>query len=526
MSLSLLRFKFILLFIIIAIAFTACNKDSGKAKSPDGSGDSTFLWTDETAKYLPVTSEWTNRVEVADINGDHRLDLVLANGGDYSEPGALESSRIFINQGPSAMFKEVTNDIFGQDRFYARVVKVRDLNRDQIPDILIGATFQTQSELYLGIGNGAFQRVTKTQLPNLVASIGDLEFGDVDDDGDLDIVLADWGSGSNMENSGGLTRLWLNDGNGFFTDVTTSQMPDIHIQFSWDLEFVDFDNDFDLDIAVSCKRCGTGRIFVNDGKGSFKNKRLLPAYTNNYEFEIMDVNKDGFLDLVTVNDGEIVNQQSWSRREHIFLNDSAKQFIDATLTHWPSTENIGEDDNNIVFLDFDSDGDADFLLSSLTGEDRLLVNDGNGKFKLQQPVLNGDPTPHTLSMVLGDINNDKKMDIIMGQGEGTEIIEERIFIGSGIKADEAAPIISHHHLEETSPGTFTLMARIHDNKSPSMPQDWESVVLFVNDQAVPLTWYGENLWKATVQNKMKSDRWQICATDYAGNKNCITVKPK
>jgi hypothetical protein len=99
------------------------------------------------------------------------------------------------------------------------------------------------------------------------------------------------------------------------------------------------------------------------------------------------------------------------------------------------------------------------------------------------------------------------------------------FIGTQIKADEAAPIISHHRLEESSPGTFTVMARIHDNKSPNMPQDWESVVLLVNDQAVPLNWYGENLWKATVQSKKKSDRWQICATDYAGNKNCVTIQP-
>jgi hypothetical protein len=519
------KFRFFIFLIIIAIGVGSCDKDSRKDSSITGNTESSFLWVDETSDYLPVTGEWTNRVEVADINGDGLLDLLFANGGDYSEPGDMESSRIFINQGPGSMFREVTQEIFGQDKFYARVIKVRDLNQDQIPDIMIGTTFQTRSELYMGKGEGAFMKVTSSQLPDAVASIGDLEFGDVDLDGDLDVVLVDWGPGSNMENSGGLTRLWLNDGKGFFTDVTMAQMPDVPIQFSWDVEFIDLDNDFDLDIAVSCKRCGTSRTFVNDGKGIFKDKRMLPAYTNNYEFETMDVNRDGFLDLVTVNDGEIVNQQSWSRREHLFLSDSGKRFNDATPTHWPDPENVGEDDNNIVFLDFDSDGDPDFLLSSLTGEDRLLVNDGTGKFSVQQPVLGGDPTPHTLSMVLGDINHDKKMDIIMGQGEGQEVIEERIFIGSEIKADVAAPIISHYHLEEIAPGTFSVMARIHDNKSPNMPQDWESVELLINDNSFPLTWYGENLWQVTVQNKSNSDHWQICAIDYAGNKQCVTIQP-
>jgi hypothetical protein len=56
-----------------------------------------------------------------------------------------------------------------------------------------------------------------------------------------------------------------------------------------------------------------------------------------------------------------------------------------------------------------------------------------------------------------------------------------------------------------------------------MPHDWQSVELLVNEEATPLQWYGENLWKATVKNKTKNDRWQICATDYAGNKKCLAI---
>lgn len=484
------------------------------------------LWVDKTDAYLPVTQEWTNRVEVADINGDATLDLLFANGGDYSKPGTLESSRIFINKGPEKKFQEITNQVFGEDKFLSRVIKVRDINKDNIPDIVLGTTYQTQSQLYMGLGNGKFNNVTASQLPNIKASVGDLELGDVDQDGDLDIVLADWGPGSNMNNTGGRTMLWLNDGDGNFTDVTDLQMPELLIQFSWDLEFFDFDNDFDLDIAISCKRCATSRIFVNDGNGFFKEKRLLPAYTNNYDLEIMDVDADGYLDLITVNDGQIVQGDSNSRREHIFLNKDGEKFIDATETHWPDSDNIGKDDNNIIFLDYDSDGDPDFLISSLTGEDRLLVNNGNGKFNLIQPVLKGKPTPLTLSMVLGDINNDRKLDIIMGQGEGEEGIEERIFLGKNIQEDTAPPIISSHQITENANGTITVKARIHDNKSPNMPQDWKSVTLHLDkvSESTPMTWYGENLWVATFTKFPDTMVLKICATDYCGNKTCLVIK--
>lgn len=520
----MIRLKIIFLFSIV-LMLLACDQKEKQAVLPNGAPDAE-LWVDETATYLPITAEWTNRVEVADLNGDQRVDLLFANGGNYSEPGVPEFSRIFINQGAEKKFKEITSEVFSEAKFLSRVIKVCDVNRDAIPDIIVGTTYQTQSQLYIGLGKGKFKNVTATQFPQIKASIGDLELGDVDDDGDLDMVLSDWGIGSNMNNAGGRTMLWLNDGNGNFTDVTATQMPELLIQFSWDLEFFDFDNDFDLDIAISCKRCGTSRIFVNDGKGTFKDKRLLPAYTNNYDFEIMDVNNDGFLDLITINDGEIVAGASDSRREHIFLNQDGETFIDATEELWPASENIGKDDNNIIFLDYDSDGDPDFLVSSLTGEDRLLENNGAGHFKLLQPVLKGTPTPLTLSMVLGDINNDKKLDIIMGQGEGKDGIEERIFIGRNSAPDTAAPVISHYELtEQKENGTTTIKARIHDNKSPNMPQDWNSLHVLVDDMPTPIsmTWYGENLWYASFSTPIKKNNVAICATDHNDNKTCITV---
>ncbi len=176
-----------------------------------------------------------------------------------------------------------------------------------------------------------------------------------------------------MTNEGGRTRLWLNDGAGRFTDATAARMPDLRVRFSWDLELADVDNDADLDVLVSCKRCPGSHLFRNDGSGTFTDDgRGLPQYTNNYEFEPMDLDGDGFLDLVTINDGEIVGGNSSSRREHVFRNDGKGRFRDATDAWWPLAANVGEDDNMVAFLDYDSDGDADFVVGSLSGPDRLL----------------------------------------------------------------------------------------------------------------------------------------------------------
>jgi len=311
---------------------------------------------DVTETTIGKTEGWTNKVELADINSDGLVDLLFANGGDYETPGKPEFSQVFVNQGSGQMFKEVTQQVFGPTPMLVRVIKVRDVNSDGQPDIVVGTTYQTQSRLYLGDGSGNFTDVTATHLPQMNRSVGDLELGDVDGDTDLDMILADWGPDSPMSNAGGRTMLWLNDGTGHFSDATDLRMPNVLVKFSWDLEFVDVDNDYDLDILVSCKKCRGSFLFENDGKGTFTDVTTdrLPQFTNNYDFEAMNINGDDYLDLVTINDGP-------GFREHVFLSNQQGGFDDATAQLWPDSENPSCDDAMEVFLDFDSDGDSDFL---------------------------------------------------------------------------------------------------------------------------------------------------------------------
>ena len=479
------------------------------------------LWRDATDETIGETARWTNKVELADINGDGWIDLLFANGGSYDSPGAPLLSYVFLNRGPDQPYEDASEKTLGTEGMLARVIKVRDVNGDDLPDIMVGTTFQTQSRLFLGEGDGVFREVTATHLPQQVASVGDLEFGDVDADGDLDMVLADWGPGSPMANIGGWTMLWLNDGSGRFTDATEERMPTNRVRFSWELEFADVDNDYDLDILVSCKICAGSYLFENDGAGTFSNvsSERLPLGTNNYDFEAMDLNGDMYLDLVTVNDGS-------KMRERLFLNDRQGGFEKHSMELWPNEDNPPDtDDNMIVFFDFESDGDADFLIGALNSLDRVLLNDGHANLRLlsDKPLFTVR-TRATLGIAVADLNGDDRMDIVEAQGEVSDAPwDEKVYFGQDISPDTAPPIIS---LVSASGDPLTVRARIHDNKSPTMPHDWQSVVVRwtgADGQAheTPLQWYGEYLWRATLEESPTADvTYQVCAVDAAGNEAC------
>jgi len=514
---------------VLACAAAACTPSDGARSSPERAGSAGFpssgIWDDRTETLLDSTGEWTNKVELADLNGDGLLDLLFANGGDYSTPGTPELNRAFLNAGPGARFEEATRAVFGATPDLTRVIKVRDTDGDGHVDVFVGNTYETPSRLFVGEGQGRFVERPE-RIPSLPLSVGDAEFGDVDGDGDLDIVLADWGPGDSMTNDGGRTRIWINDGRGRFTDETARRMPATRIRFSWDLELVDVDNDLDLDVLVSCKRCGGSTLFRNDGSGGFaEDTRAVPQYTNNYDFEAMDLDGDGFLDLVTINDGEIVGERGSSRREHIFRNDGEGRFRDATDAWWPDAENVGEDDNVVAYLDVDSDGDADFLIGSLSGPDRLLINDGTGRVTVVTDAFRGAETPGTLGMAIGDLDGDHRIDVVQSQGEHPTAIQERIHMGVGLTPDTAAPVVSLVRTVEVD-GSLLVRARVHDRKSPSLAAEWRNVRVLYRMMSVPRTsdmsWYGEYLWRARVPAEATSI--EVCATDAAGNTGCATIE--
>jgi hypothetical protein len=479
-------------------------------------------WQDATSQCLGTTGEWTNKVEVADIDGDGHVDLLLANGRGYNTSETpTEAPRIWKNLAnwtASAMHcEEITSTVVGSFSGSSRMIKAADIDGDGDLDIVTGGAWQTQLKLFRNDGT-AWTDVTTTQVPQQNTSIGDAEFGDVDADGDLDLVLVDWGTGNAQTNTGGKVMLYRNNGQGTFSDESAADMPDMLIRWSWDIELADVDSDFDLDVLVSCKSCTTSRLFRNNGMGHFTDEpNALPHFTNNYEFEPMDIDGDKDLDLVTINDGP-----NMSVTEHVFVNDGTGMFTDETSTRLvPNTpaNPAGADDNTMVWLDVDNDGDTDVLIGTL-GSDRLLLNDGSGVFTLSTgatPTNGTGATPATLGLGIADFDEDGRLDLLEGQGEIA--FPDKLLLGGAMVAFDTQPPV----VVAGAPVDHVVRARIHDRIAPSHPHDFTKVVAKVNGKEIPMTWYGPMMWRGalSLEDGMPLT-YQVCATDRAGNEGCGT----
>jgi hypothetical protein len=481
---------------LAAISISGCGGGSEAAPVMEQAELPAGLWKDATAETIGETGDWTNKVELADLNGDGMVDLLFANGGNYREPGEPVLSRVFLNQGAGKKFVDATEQIFGAEPMLCRVIKTADVNGDGFTDIFFGATYQTASRLLLGDSKGGFTNVSATHLPKHALSLGDVEFGDADLDGDLDLVLADWGPGNPMENEGAPALLWFNDGAGKFTPAEGA-VPDKKIRFSWDIEFADVDNDFDLDLMVSSKMSAGGSLYINDGSGKYSDatEGKVPQLTNNYEYEPIDLNGDGYLDTFTINDGGQVGEDRAMKKESVFVGTPGGGFRVATDEAFPESENLGYDDNRIIAFDYDSDGDVDILIGSLSGPDRLAINDGSGHFKVATDVVIGPESKGTLCVQAADLNGDDRLDLVMAQGEVEGHEAEMVFFGTEkLPKTTGDPKIVAAALQADG----CVRARIHRNNSPTRPFDFDFITLKADDSAMvtPMTWYGEHLWQA------------------------------
>jgi len=357
------------------------------------------VFVDETATRLPAESNFAVRAAVGDVDGDNDLDLVVAPGGHTSiSPVPPQDFLLQINDGTGVFTNEAASRLpasaFGTQ--VASAVILGDVDGDTDLDAFVvngssGAVFSPgspgfQNLLWINDGVGIFSDETNTRLPLATNSSFHAAFGDLDSDGDLDLVIGNVGSnGAGQQN-----RLLINNGSGVFTDETTIQLPALS-DITLALALEDLDGDSDLDIVVANRTPAGSKILVNDGVGFFADQTVQrfstpPPFAG--DVVVADVNGDGSKDIIfaSVSGGPLV-----------FINSGGGDFIEETNVRTPTFS----DSHGLAVADVDTDGDVDIFVTILGGvntpptQSRLLLNNGNGFFT--------DVSDTNLPAVVGDI---------------------------------------------------------------------------------------------------------------------------
>ncbi len=262
-------------------------------------------------------------------------------------------------------------------------LEVADLNGDGVVDILKGGggAFTDMNDtlvVLFGRGDGRFEQ-SPHPMPAQQEMVMDFALGDVDGDGDLDVFIGLGKFGHPTQD-----RLWLNDGNGQFSDASVLLPPALNYTASVLLEDLDGDGDLDAVGGNSWDMGPSTYLLLNDGFGSFSDASdQLPSSLGAgvYSLAAVDLDGDGDEDLVLgsgnsnppCGTGCCDFVPALSR---IWINDGQANFAES-VGRLPHAGHVTQD---IAVGDVDGDGDPDLILGNRGygdfghhGEDQLLI---------------------------------------------------------------------------------------------------------------------------------------------------------
>jgi hypothetical protein len=341
------------------------------------------------------SSDW------GDYDADGDLDVVITG---FSKNGVI--TKIYRNDG-----NNVFSDINAPIQLVGRgCAKWGDYDNDGDLDLIVsglgpGMTGE-KTIVYRNDGNDTFTQAAVLEG----VEFSSVSWGDYDNDGDLDIIVI----GDNSSHTA-ITKIYRNDGNNIFTPVNAN----ISGVYWGGADWGDYDNDGDLDLAITGANAygyysPITKIYRNNGDGTFTDINANLMGFSNSSITWGDYDNDGDLDFaVTGRNGAEASSKPYTK---IYRNDGNGIFTDI------NAELPGISDGSVKFGDYDNDGDLDLIITGSTQDYNsvtiLYENKGDGNFNRKTNLIGVTNS----SISWGDYDGDGDLDLISTGDVGADQI--------------------------------------------------------------------------------------------------------
>jgi len=330
----------------------------------------------------PSVDDAPNMVAAADVNGDGKMDLICVQ---YYGP----SVSVLTNDGSNGFVLSGTYPVGN----LPTAVTVADVNGDGKMDIITANSSSASDSVSVLTNNGSGGFSLAGTYP-----AGDQPTGvtaaDVNGDGKVDLICADWGSWS-----GNTLTILTNDGSGGFV-LSSSPVTGLA---PYSVTAADVNGDGKVDLISANAGDGTVSVLTNNGSGGFVLACTNAVGSQPYCVTTADVNGDGKVDLVCANFGA-----TWGNTLTVLTNVGTGRFVVA------SSPVVGNGAIAVAAADVNGDGKVDLISANWRDNTlSILTNNGTGGFVLATNLPVGT---HPDSVTAADINGDGKVDLISPNG--------------------------------------------------------------------------------------------------------------
>jgi hypothetical protein len=355
-----------------------------------------------------------NVSDLADLDGDGDLDVVMHNVRTESEFTAFGGPSLWINQGGGQFVaRRLGDDQWGTGWGGGWASAAGDVDLDGDVDLVVFAGWRLRLLLNPGEQPGEFGRARTLSYLGGNGQYGSVALGDLNDDGRVDGIIAGCcGRQFTLAPEGGLPNVswvWINalDANDNLTPHTSvlSALDSLAMR-AIALGDLDGDDDLDLFAAVIAPRQGrntdpSDRVLFNDSSGNFTDSGQRLGETDSTAVALGDLDGDGDLDALV----------GTERKAMVWINQGGAQGGQAGIFTASMQEIAGSQTGAVFLADLDGDGDQDALIAGIRQGD-IWWNDGLGTFTRSDQRFRYSKRD---GLAVGDFNGDGQPDIFVAE---------------------------------------------------------------------------------------------------------------